>query len=108
MERISFRILVDFDNASNWTAIFDSHKPVKDDAIIFIDNLINQALNVIDELNIQVHEIWIRLYGGWHSSKVGGATELYNLLKEAKESTPLRRHGKSVRIDIVQGFKVNF
>jgi uncharacterized LabA/DUF88 family protein len=95
-------MLIDFDNVSNWSLIFSDHAPIKEDVVLFMDNLLGQTLNVINELNLDIDEVWLRIYGGWHEKEVG-PTDLYRLLESAKDLTPLRRSGKSIRVDIVRG-----
>ena len=102
MERAIFIVLVDFDNATHWQGFFNEHKPTKVDTLDVIRNLIEQIAIVIRELKIIVDEIWVRIYGGWHS-RDEGTTDLYKWISLALSQLPLRKDGKTLRTQIVQG-----
>jgi uncharacterized LabA/DUF88 family protein len=96
-----FTILVDFDNATNWNSRFNERPPVREDVINIINELINQLVGVVNDIADDIHEIRVRLYGGWHS-RINGFTDLYLWIEDALDRLPVRKNGKRLRVESVR------
>jgi len=69
---------------------------------LLLEELIETFLTLIRGMGIQIDELCLRFYGGWHSKEVG-LTSLFKLVDDAKNAIPLRKHGITLRMQIVRG-----